>query len=284
LTLLRDFCGKVHTRRGLTDVGTLPASAAARATNLEGFWMTRTKVSILSSLAISLIAFAANEKAARADEPIGLSIGLERVGGLAYSNIKPSGSDTFSLTSFSIAGVSANPVALPRLGGDVILPFGLTLGGAVAFGYASLSDSPSDGSASTSIHGSAWLISPRVGYRFRPASFIDITPHLGATFADASLSEPISNCSFDSSGNSTCTNGSASTSVFLVAISAEVVAALRMTKTFNLLAGVSYDHVISASGSNSASDGSGNSASSSADVSGRYLGAQLWFGLGGYVF
>ncbi len=177
-----------------------------------------------------------------------------------------------------------NPVALPRVGIDVILPLGLTLGGAAAFGYASLYDSPGGGLQSMTIHGTAWLISPRLGYRFRPTSFIDITPHLGATFADASLTEPISNCSYDADGNGNCTNGSASTSVFLVAISAEVVAALRMTKTFNLLAGVSYDQVIAASGSIGASDGNGNSTSNPTDVSGRYLGAQLWFGRGGYVF
>lgn len=248
--------------------------------------MTNMRLTILSSLAMSFVAFAANEKVARADEPIGFSLGLERVGGLAYSNIKPSGSDTLSLTSFSIAGVSANPVALPRVGADVILPFGLTLGGAVAFGYASLSDSPSNGGDSTAIHGSAWLISPRVGYRLRPTSFLDITPHLGATFADASISEPTTSCSFDATTGEqgACTTGSNSTSIFLVALSVEVVAALRMTKSFNLLVGASYDHVISASGSNSASDGNGNSASSDANVNGRYLGAQLWLGLGGYVF
>ena len=63
----------------------------------------------------------------------------------------------------------------------------------------------------------------------------------------------------------------------------EVVASLRITKSFNFLAGLSYDHVISASGSNSSSLGSTTS-SSDADVSGRYLGAQLWLGLGGYAF
>ena len=163
------------------------------------------------------------------------------------------------------------------------MPFGLTLGGAVAFGYASLSDSPQNGGQSTAIHGTAWLISPRVGYRWRPTPFLDITPHLGATFADASLSEPTEDCNFDGAGNENCTTGSNSTSVFLVALSAEVVASLRMTKTFNLLAGVSYDHVISASGSNGSSSGS-TSTSSDANVSGQYLGAQLWLGLGGYAF
>jgi hypothetical protein len=57
---------------------------------------------------------------ARADEaPVGLSLSIERVAGIAYASLRPSSSDTsLGATTFGIAGPAINPIALPRLGID----------------------------------------------------------------------------------------------------------------------------------------------------------------------
>jgi hypothetical protein len=228
---------------------------------------------------------------ARADEaPVGLSLSIERVAGVAYASLRPTSSDTsLGATTFGIAGPAINPIALPPLGIDVILPIGLTLGGAIGYGHASLSESESTGATSSSFTGNAWLVSPRVGYLFHVAPIFDIWPRAGITFAGANLQEPDSQtCSSFSSPagviDSSCTNTPGpSESIFVVAASIEVAAALRLTRSFNVLGGIAYDHVFAASGSTTTQQSSGNSTSSDAQVQGKYLGAQLWFGLGGYV-
>jgi hypothetical protein len=227
---------------------------------------------------------------ARADEsPVGLSLSIERVAGFAYASLRPTSSDTSrGATTFGIAGPAINPIALPRLGIDVILPIGLTLGGAIGYGHASLSESDGTGATTDSFAGNAWLVSPRVGYLFHVAPIFDVWPRAGITFAGARLQEPDSqSCSSFSSPagviDSSCTSTPGpSDSIFVVAASIEVAAALRLTRSFNVLGGIAYDHVFAASGSTT-QQSSGNSTSSDAQVQGKYLGAQLWFGLGGYV-
>ena len=214
-------------------------------------------------------ALLAHTSAARAD--LGLSISLERAAGLAYANARPTNSsDSFGITSFSLAGPALNPVAAPRIGVDVILPMGLTLGGAVAYDYIALSDNPDQGNSSTET-GHAWLLSPRVGYRISVAEILDITPRAGITLANASLTSP-----------DTINGPGQSESLFMGALSLDVPVALRLTRTFNLLGGVAYDHVFTASGSNEFGPANARQ-SQDLQASGRYLGFQLWFGLGGYV-
>ena len=234
---------------------------------------------------------------ARADEaPVGLSLSIERVAGIAYASLRPSSSGTsLGATTFGIAGPAINPIALPRVGIDVVLPIGLTLGGAIGYGHASLSESESTGAESDSFTGNAWLVSPRVGYLFHVAPIFDLWPRAGITFAGANLQEPDSQtCStFNSPAgaplgagtiDTSCTSTPGpSESIFVVAASIEVAAALRLTRSFNVLGGIAYDHVFAASGSTTTQQSSGSSTSSDAQVQGRYLGAQLWFGLGGYV-
>jgi hypothetical protein len=70
-------------------------------------------------------------------------------------------------------------------------------------------------------------------------------------------------------------------SLFFAAASVDLAAAIRLTKTFNVLGGIAYDHVFAASGSTSS--GGGGSSSNDLHPEGRYLGLQLWFGLSGYV-
>jgi len=228
----------------------------------------------LLGIAVGVAVFAI-VPAARAD--LGLSISLERAAGLAYANARPTNSsESFGITSFSIAGPALNPVAAPRVGVDVILPIGLTLGGAVAYDYVALSNNPDNGSSSTET-GHAWLLSPRVGYRIAAGEIIDITPRVGITLASATLNQPDYTCGV---GGTTCPGDSSS--IFFGALSLDVPVALRLTRSFNLLGGVAYDHVFTASGSSESGPANARQ-SSDAHASGRYLGIQLWFGLGGYV-
>jgi hypothetical protein len=238
---------------------------------------------------VPLATLALLERPARADDaPLGLSISLERAAGVAFASARPtSGSDSLSATTFGLAGPAINPIALPRAGADVILPMGMTLGGSVAYGYASLTDTPDSGTGST-LHGAAWLISPRVGYLAHLGPFFDLWPRVGLTFAGANVKGPDSeSCSGFSTPSGQFTQSCTSTpgetdSVFFTAISVELAAALRLTRSFNLLGGISYDQVISASGSTSQTSGT-NTESTDLQPQGRYLGGQLWFGLGGYV-
>ena len=223
------------------------------------------------------------------DSPLGLSISIERVAGVAYGSAHPTTSNpSLAATTFGIAGPAINPIALPRAGADVILPMSLTLGAAVGFGNASLSISPDDGSASQTLSGTAWLVSPRIGYLFRLGPMFDLWPRVGVTLAGASLKEPDNQTcsSFSVNGVTspeTCTSSpGASDSLFFAAASVDLAAAIRLTKTFNVLGGIAYDQVLAASGSQSSSGG-GGTRSNDLHPEGRYLGLQLWFGLSGYV-
>jgi hypothetical protein len=222
------------------------------------------------------------------DSPLGLSISIERVAGVAYGSAHPTTSDSsLAATTFGIGGPAINPIALPRAGADVILPVRLTLGAAVGFGNASLSINPDDGSASQTLSGTAWLISPRIGYLFHLGPIFDLWPRVGVTVAGASLKEPdVQTCSsFSSNGvttTETCTTSpGGSDSLFFAAASVDLAAAIRLTRTFNVLGGIAYDQVFAASGSQSS--GGGGSSSNDLHPEGRYLGLQLWFGLSGYV-
>jgi hypothetical protein len=221
--------------------------------------------------------------AARADDgSVGLAVSLERVAGVAYASIRPTSSDTsFGATSVTFAGAAINPIALPRIGADAILPMGLTLGGAIAYGAASLSSNPDRGQSSSET-GHAFLISPRVGYLIRLSPLFDLVPRLGVTIANAGLTSPDQQvCTFSMTGGQSCTTAPGdSVSLTLVAASVDVAAAVRLTRTFNLLAGLAYDHVFSASGS---STNGSNGQSTDAQAQGKYFGFQLWLGLGGYV-
>jgi hypothetical protein len=224
---------------------------------------------------------------ARADDaPLNLSISVERVAGVAYASFAPSGAGgSITATTVGLGGPAINPLGLPRAGGDVLLPMGLTLGGAVGYGNVSLSSNPTNGS-STSVSGDAWLLSPRVGYLLHLAPFLDLWPRAGVTFGEVSASLPTSVtsatiCSSGATGctTSTTTNASEGASLFAVSISPEVVAVVRLTRSFNLLGGVSLDYVFATSGS-AGPDGN----TQSVNTGGTYYGIQGWLGLGGYVF
>ncbi len=240
-----------------------------------------------STLALALAgSVALLAPAARADDvPVGLSVSIERVAGFAYGSARPTTStSSLGATTFGVAGPAINPIALPRAGGDVLLPVGLTLGGALGYGHASLSST--DNGQGGAFSGNAWLLSPRVGYLLRLGPLVDLWPRAGVTLAGASLQNPDGqSCSstFVAPGAVPTTACTAvpgdSESLFVAAASVDVAVALRLTRTFNLLGGVAYDHVFAASGSTT-SRGNG---SVDAHADGQYLGAQVWLGLGGYV-
>lgn len=226
---------------------------------------------------------------ARAGEsPLTLSLSAERLAGVAITQASPTAAGaSFGLTTYGIGGVAVSPLAVPRIGADVVLPNGLTLGAALGFGGLSLSESPSGGGASSSVSGNAWLFTPRVGYMFHLSPLFDLTPRAGVTLSGASVDTPGSSCSTLSVQgqvvNSSCSTTDSSASLFFVTASVEVVAALRLTRSFNLLAGLGYDHVLSASASTTSAQNS-SSNTSNADASGNYDAFQAWLGLGGYIF
>jgi hypothetical protein len=211
------------------------------------------------------------------------SLALERVGGAAYSSFRPTVSDTsYGVTTFTIAGPALNPVALPRVGFDVLLGGGLTIGGALGAGSVTLSQSP-DQQQSTSQSGRAVLLSPRVGYRIAAAPWLDITPRGGLTIVAAGYSGPDNRiCSFNGMTQTCNTVQGETDSLTAFALSLEALAAAHVTSSFNVLGGLAYDQVVAASGSTSRSDANGNRTSEDAKAGGRYLGVQLWLGLGGY--
>jgi hypothetical protein len=248
-------------------------------THSEATLKKRIFLSLL--LAVPFLAFARSARAE--DGPASLSLSIERAAGVSFTSIKPSGSSgTWGLTTVGIGGPAISPIALPRVGADVLLPMGLTLGGALGYGNTSFSYSPDNGQ-SQSLSANAWLLTPRIGYLIHAGPIFDVWPRAGVTFTGASLKEPDTQSCFSNGTTTTCSTTTGTTaSAFLVAASVEVAAALRVTKSFNLLGGISYDHVVSASASTSQTQG-GTSTSTSVDASGQYFGPQIWLGLGGYL-
>jgi hypothetical protein len=222
------------------------------------------------------------------DKPALLSLSVERVAGVSYTSIRPSSaSASYGITTFGIAGPAVSPVALPRIGADVLLPMGLTLGGGLGYGNVSLSYSPDNG-PSSSESANAWLFSPRVGYLVHLGPLFDLWPRAGLTFAGAGIqagdSQACTVTFVNGQQQQSCTTyPGPSDSIFLVAASVDLAAAWRVTRSFNLLGGLSYDHVVSASASETTHQSSGSSQSNNVDVGGKYFGPQLWLGLGGYL-
>jgi hypothetical protein len=223
---------------------------------------------------------------ARADDiPVGLSVSIERVAGVAYGSARVDSSNaSFGATAFGIAGPAIDPINLPRAAADVLLPSGITLGGALGYSNAALSINP-DGGTSSTINGNAWILVPRVGYLLHLGPLLDLWPRVGVTFAGAGLQSPDSqSCStVDLPGGTqvmqTCTTSPGpSYSLFYTAATVELAAVLRATRSFNVLGGIAYDQVFAGSGSTT-SDG----VTTDLQAGGQFFGVSLWFGIGGYV-
>ena len=214
----------------------------------------------------------------------GVSIALERVGGVAYAKASDSeGDNSLSVTGFGVGGVTPNPFAIPRVGVDFILPSNLTLGGAVGFSHvsASVSDKSSSGTTRTEDVGSVFLytLTPRIGYRIPLSDRVDFTPRAGLTLAGASVSPG---------------DGKNSASIFAAAIGADAPFAFRLTDSFNLLAGAAIDYTVSATvsadststtvvGGPNGTTTSTSSATKTEEVKGSLFSMQAWLGIGGYL-
>ena len=210
-------------------------------------------------------------------EPLRLSLSLERVGGFNYSRISDADSDAHaSFTLLSVGGITLNPYASPRLGVDIPVWEALTLGGSVSYSRTSLTLSEESGDAGSPESKSEnvgsltmYSVTPRVGYVLRPHPKLDVALRAGLLLAGGSLK--------DSDGDGV--------SVFTTALDAEVVGAVRLTTSFNLLIGLAFDRTLSGSASeeNSSSDSSGSARESSTTIDGGLTTGQLWLGLGGYL-
>jgi hypothetical protein len=208
-----------------------------------------------------------------------VSVALERLGGFSYTKLSAKDtSDTASLTAFALGSVTVNPYVSPRLGVDAILEPGVTIGAGLSIARFSLSGTTTtttvNGTTTTSTSSSQdlgslflYTITPRVGYRIVAAPEFDITPRAGVTLAGGSVS----------SGDGRTSGG-----VFALALSGEGVAAWRVTRSFNLLAGLGLDFTVAASAS-STQDTSNGTRSTTQDIKGSLFAGQLWLGMGGYL-
>jgi hypothetical protein len=200
-----------------------------------------------------------------------VSLAFERLGGVSYARATEKEDDgrneAVGLTTFGVGVANVNPYAFTRLGVDYLLPMGVTLGAGVGFARFSASSRSSTGVTRDQGSVTAYLINPRVGYRIPVSPKFDLTPRVGMTFLGGAVS-PSDN---ESSG-----------SVFAAAIGGEAVATYRATSSFNLLAGLAFDHTVSATVTSEQTTSTGTT-SSSEKIKGSLLSAQLWLGIGGYL-
>jgi hypothetical protein len=220
---------------------------------------------------------------ASADPTVALSV--ERIGGLTYSSYGPHALDgTITLSTFGVGGVNLNPTAIPRIGIDVLLPSRLTVGGALGANFATLGVNPNSGQSETA-SATTYVIAPRIGYRLSLGPKLDFLPRAGVSLVGGSVSTNAitsQTCVSDvNTGVNQCmsTQGTNSANLFAFAISVDAAFALRLTDSFNLLGGLAYDQVVSASASSTDTSGS----ATHADTGGTYFGLQLWLGVGGYL-
>ncbi|MDB4940881.1 MAG: hypothetical protein JWP97_415 [Labilithrix sp.] len=205
-----------------------------------------------------------------AEKKIRASVAIERVGGLSYSNVSSGdGGGSLSAVGYVIGGPSVNPDSSPRLGVDAIFGNNITLGAALAGGTYAVKTKDQDASD----HLSLFIIAPRIGYRIPLSKNWDLTPRGVVTIEGGTLS----------AGD----DDSAKSSVVALGLGAEGVLAYRATSSFNLLAGVGFDHTVAASATTrSTTYGINGEAVTSADtkgIDGALFTLQLWIGIGGYL-
>ncbi len=208
------------------------------------------------------------------DHGLKLSPSIERVAGLSHVTAKPDNSSSVGATFFNVAGAVHDPLSMPRIGFDVYLPNGFGFGAALGFTTIHLSSESANGNSSRDGGTlSAYLFAPRIAYRIPVNDYFDVVPRLGVSFLGGSVTE-----SGDYGDKS---------SVHATTISPEVVGIIRITTSFNILTGLSYDHVVSAGTENtdnySSSSGSGSQTTSRDAPSGTYSSIHLWFGMSGYL-
>jgi hypothetical protein len=242
----------------------------------------KTIPALLATLTVFVATSAHAEDGEPDDSGIKLAPSIERAAGFSVATVKPDGGSSSSASFVTIGGVLHNPMSMPRAAFDVYLPSGLGFGASLGYGTVSTNEQNSQGQNVSGGSLSAYLLSPRVSYRVPISPFFDLVPRLGVTFLGATLTDGDSqSCTVGTGGATNCsTVGGSKDSVSAVALSPEILAVIRPTLSFNFIAGLSYDQMLSAS-STSTSGGSGQSTSS--DVKGSYSSVSLWFGIGGYL-
>jgi Ni/Co efflux regulator RcnB len=200
-------------------------------------------------------------------EPLRTSLSLERVGGFSYAAAAPNeGDSSASLSILSIGGTILNPYASPRLGLDV--PSGnLTFGGSASFSRSSIGAS-SGGTSSDLGSLTIYTLTPRVGYVLRLSPAVRLSLRFGLVLAGGSVS---------------LGDGGSQYSVFATGLDAEGVGFFRVTDSFHILTGLSFDRTLSASVSQSSDSSGSSSSSSSSDIKGALFTIHGWLGLGGYL-
>jgi len=217
-----------------------------------------------------------------AQDNVQVSLAVERIGGVSAVTVSPDDADDdLKLNIIGLGGPLQNPAAAPRIGADYVIEAGLTLGGAVG-GMSGAAEVDGDKLGSASF----FLLQPRIGYRIAADDIFDITPRIGATMLWGSFQTGEGErCSYNyDTGNYDCqTVDGDDLSGSATMLSLEVVGALRATDSFNLLAGLAYDHLVSASGEIEQHEFDGGTDTESDDYDGGASSLQLWFGLGGYL-
>ncbi len=213
---------------------------------------------------------ASAEPMAEGPEPLRPSIALERVGGVSYSRASADDSDAHaSVTAFALGGVAINPYSTPRLGFDVPILQGLTVGASGSIARMSLS--ASDGDTSRDLGSlTIYSLTPRVGYTLRPHSRFDLSLRAGVMLAGGSVDSD---------------DGDSSYGVFTTSLDLEALGAIRVTPSLNVLVGFAFDRTLSGSVSveGSSGDDGGGTVSEKQTLDGGLTTAQLWLGLGGYL-
>jgi hypothetical protein len=256
----------------------------------------RSSALFVPSLVLTILTAGAVAQAQGGAEPAAsaprLSLSLERVASVnAVFFSVDDGDDEYKLRSKGITagGPLANPLGAPRLALDFLSQSGFTFGVGLAFASGDLDSQDRHREIDEGGY-SLFMLTPRVGYRIAVTDWLDLTPRAGMTIGWARISAAeTESCDYSydpETGQETedCSKGDAdAVSLFAAVANLELVAAFRLTDSFNILTGLSYDLLVAANAKEEeAGYGSEDSDKETFD-NGHLSSLQLWFGLGGYL-
>jgi hypothetical protein len=245
-------------------------------------------------LAASILPWSARaQEAEPVDSAPNWSLSLERFASVnAVFLSLDDGSEDVKLRTKGITagGPIANPLGAPRLSVDYLSKLGVTFGAGLAFALGDLDSA--DGGRDVDEGGYGLLmLAPRIGYRVEVSKWFDLTPRAGMTVGWARFTGPEQEYCEDyyyepASGEyveSACTTEEGNKfSMFAAVANLELAATVRLTDSFNLLAGLSYDLLVAAHAKEQEGGDSGDSEKERFE-DGHLSSLQLWLGLGGYL-
>jgi hypothetical protein len=254
-----------------------------------------------TAIALTLLAITSSQvaEAQSAGEPATdaksgprLSLSLERFASANAVFFRlEEGEDELKLRSKGITagGPIANPLGASRLSADFLLGSGLTLGTGLAFAIGDL-DSDENGDERDEGSYSLFMLAPRIGYRMELADWLDLTPRAGMTFGWASIGAgEYEYCDYyydpeTGEEDSDCSGAEEDSIHFFAAVAnLELTAAWRLTDSFNLLTGLSYDLLVAARAVEKEGGGDSSTDDEETFKDGHMSSLQLWLGLGGYL-